>query len=468
MNTVTSTPSTEQDLFAPDPLAPLWSWEPDRGYQITVNRWQKSAGFLRAAVPGAISTTRQTEILNPAIIRSSAINEGVIDGIDTMTGEMVHHDPVTAYRAFRRRVDSPNVCIFGDVGTGKSSLLKTVYLLRQLLLLGRRAVVISKKMQGDDADEYAPAAKLLGVKPVRLTLDGTGSRLNILDPAVTGTKGPYAILVDTLTLMSGKRPDKWERQVLRRALAAVYKSAGEATPVLDDLIAELYRHRAPGVAPQLIGDRVLTAAWGLAAELEELTEAYGGIFSGETSAEVTLGKKLTVFDISDLPEEGPVLSVVMSVINTWVLEQLKTRRAAGYRDVLFLIVEEGWYLVRGPMGARLRSNARLSRALGLVLVVAIHHPSDIPADDPAIAFIQDAGTVYVYRQARPADALAAVELAGMHPDAVEYVQRLPKGEHYLKVGLEPERRVRHLRSAIETSIADTDGGLGGHPAQEAA
>lgn len=467
MTTVTDAPQRE-DLFTPDPLAPLWSWEPDRGYQITVNRWQKAAGFLKAAVPGAISTTRQTEILNPAIIRSNANDDGVLDGIDTMTGELFHHDPVTAYRAFRRRVDSPNVCIFGDVGTGKSSLLKIVYLLRQVLLLGRRAVVISKKMQGDNEDEYAPVARLLGVKPVRLTLDGTGSRLNLLDPKVTGSKGPYAILVDALTLMAGKRPDKWARQALRRALASVYKNAGDTVPELGDLIAELYRHEAPAIAPKMIGDRILTAAWGLAAELEELTDAYGGIFSGQTSAEVSLGRKLTIFDVSDLPEEGPVLSVVMSVINTWVLEQLKARRAEGHRDVLFLIVEEGWYLVRGPMGARLRSNARLSRALGLVLVVAIHHPSDIPADDPAIAFIQDAGTVYIYRQARPKDAEAAVQLAGMHPDAVPFVQRLPKGESYVKVGLEPERRIRHLRSSIEERVTDTDGGLGGQQLKDAA
>lgn len=91
---------------------------------------------------------------------------------------MIAHDPVTAYNASSRLVSSPNVVVIGDVGSGKSSLTKTVYVIRPLLLNKRRAVVFDKKDRGGEG-EYGELARAYGREPIKFAVDGraTGPRI---------------------------------------------------------------------------------------------------------------------------------------------------------------------------------------------------------------------------------------------------------------------------------------------------
>ncbi|MDN5769166.1 MAG: hypothetical protein L0H78_25615, partial [Humibacillus sp.] len=73
----------------------------------------------------APTTTRQAEILNPALVASPTDDEGVAIGRDLLSNSPVAHDPFTAYQ--RKVITSPSVIVLGLIGSGKSSLLKTVY-----------------------------------------------------------------------------------------------------------------------------------------------------------------------------------------------------------------------------------------------------------------------------------------------------------------------------------------------------
>src|SRR5690606_5558241 len=92
---------------------------------------------------GAQSTTRQAEILHAAAIAPPTDNQGVAIGRDVLSRTLVAHDPHTAYA--RKVITSPATVICGNVGSGKSSLIKTAYVLRPLILKNRRVVVLDKK-----------------------------------------------------------------------------------------------------------------------------------------------------------------------------------------------------------------------------------------------------------------------------------------------------------------------------------
>ncbi len=88
----------------------------------------------------------------------------------------------------------------------------------------------------------------------------------------------------------------------------------------------------------------------------------------------------------------------------------------------------------------------------------------MPADDPAIAFIKEAGTLHLFRQSKRDDAEMVATLAGLKPSAVEQLMPLPAGQYFTKVGLQADTRVRHVRSSVEARITYTWQGLMGDEA----
>lgn len=431
------------------------------GYVRKRNRLLQQAGFYSPAVKGAPSTTRQTEILNPGVLAAPTNFEGILIGEDTLSKTAVAHDALTAYR--RGIVDSPNVCTIGDVGAGKSSLTKSVYVLRPLLLQGRRCVVIDKKLQ-EGQGEYTPVANAFGIDPIRMVIGDAGYRLNLLDPALQGGDkggGMLGVLLATTQILNDEVPlDAWEKKALRVALrrAMAHAEAEERTQViadvhgyLGDVDGDWFRQMRESAK-----DRMHEAGLTVAFLLERMFEEMPGLFDGETSKAVSLDRKLTVFDIAALPEAGPSIPIAMMLINAWTLGTIKQNPG---KFTTNFDVEEGWFLVGGPMGQVLRSNSKLARALGMSVYANLHHISDIPVDDPAIAFIKEAETLHLFRQAKADDAQLAAQIAGLRPGAAEALMTLPNGHHFLKVGRQAEVRVRHVRSPLETELTDSDGAL---------
>ena len=432
--------------------------------------WQQPGSILRTQVGrarrglyapqlrGAPTTTRQAEILNTAIIGAPTGTRGIVTGRDVLSRTSIAHDPVTGYNGTPRTVSSPNVVILGDVGSGKSALTKTAYVLRPLLLAKRRAMVFDKKDEGGEG-EYAAAVRRYGAEPIRFTTDGTGTRLNLLDPTISrgsGTQGQMRLLGVIARLARDDHAlNEWEEEALRAALTRTLGQSDHRIPVLADVLPNLSRVADladyDGLSPQAI-DALHHAGLSVRFTLNSLLQDYAGLLDGETSRDVDLTGKLTSFDISQLPEDGPAVPAVMAIGHMWLLGRLRDDRGWATN----CIYEEGWHIAAGPSAGLARANQKLSRGLALSNVFVFHKGSDIPPGSPGMAMIQEAQTVHIYRQSRADDARWCRDTFSLAPETGQQIERLPDGHRFDKIGSRPETLVQHIRSPWEIAITDTD------------
>ena len=476
--TIRSSPEIADDVtdeLAPGRDANGFPVPAEGGYQPKRRKLLTRIGYYGPLVTGAPSTTRQVEILNPAPIASPMEFQGLLSGIETLSSTPATNDQFAAFRA--GKVTSANVCTIGDVGVGKSTLMKCDYVLRPLVLKGRRVVVIDiKPFTGDSKfGEYTPVAAAIGVEPIRFIIADTstsaareGVTLNLLDPRLLQTQlvpGPTgmvqmvqqaaAVLNDNIEL------NRFEKKAVRVAVLHALRSAedtGRAANILDvlDRIGDMDVPEYAGLS-SFVKDHQELAGYGARILLERIPEEMPGLFDGDTSKSVALDQKATFFDFSQLPEDGPARSIGMMLANAWTIGAIRTSKEQQQTN---FCVDEGWFLVGGPMGAVIRSNSKLSRALGLSNVVNIHHVADIPTEDPAISFIKEAGTLHLFRQARQDDAQQAAAIAGLRTGASDYLMTLPQGHHFKKVGIDAETRVAHIRSSLEKKITETNYAMG--------
>lgn len=419
-------------------------------------------GWYAPALRGAPSTTKQAEILNTALIGPPTGIAGIVNGRDSLSKTLIAHDAATAYNSDPRQVTSPNVLVFGTVGSGKSSFVKTVCVIRPLLLKHRRAVVFDKKDEGGQG-EYADLARRLGAEPLRFTTDGTGTRLNLLDPVIargTGLKGQFRLLAAvTRVARNDEALTKWEEEAVRAALKTLHaQEDGGRARVAADLLPYLgrvvddpdYRDLSASARDQL-HRAGLSVRWALTGLLDE----YAGLLDEETSTAVDLSHKLTSFDLSQLPDDGPAVPVVMAIGNMWLTGRLRHER--GW--VTNVIYEEGWHMIGGPSAQLVKSNQKLSRSLGISNVFVMHKGTDIPPESPGYTVVQEAQTVYVFNQARTEDARWAAGTFGFASETAATLMRLKAGHCVFKYGANPETHLQHVRSTWEAEVTDTDTAL---------
>jgi len=438
---------------------PPWSRP---GSRLRTNVRAARSGFYAPALPGAPTTTRQAEILNTALIGPPTGTQGVVIGRDVLSRTSIAHDPITAYNAVPREVSSPNVIIMGDVGAGKSTHTKANYVLRPLLLQGRRCVVFDRKDQAGEG-EYSQVVRRYGYEPIRFTADGTGTKLNLLDPVIlegTGLQGQARLLNIVTRLARGDQAlGAWEEEALRAALRTTIDQVGDRrAPVLADVLPNFgnvvddpdYRSLSASARDDL-HKAGLSVRWTLNGLLDE----YAGLLDGETSSTVDLSGKLTSFDISQLPDDGPAVPVVMAIGNMWMLGRL--RRDRGWATTV--VYEEGWHMIGGPSAQLIKANQKLSRGLGISNVFVMHKGSDIPADSPGMAIIQEAQTICIYRQSRPEDATWCQHTFGLAAETADTIEKLRDGHFIFKYGSHPETHAQHILSGWEAHITNTDEAL---------
>ncbi|PPK98181.1 hypothetical protein CLV92_102334 [Kineococcus xinjiangensis] len=444
----------------PEEPAPTgWQDVPEpQGFSVRRSLRRARRGWYAPVAAPALTTTRQAEVLNTAIVAAPTDPYGIIVGRDRLSNAPVAHDPFTAYE--KGEITSPAVVVLGVVGAGKSSLLKTVYVMRPLILSNRRVVVMDKKDRGGQG-EYAELTRAFGTEPLRFVVGGGGTTLNILDPTVlagSGVAGQARLLSALAELANNGMPldAKRERPALRAALRATLQraEADGRIPVLADLLprlgeihAEFADHSA--AAKEKIHQAGLNVRHLLSALL---SDELSGLFDGHTSPNVRLSDRLTTFDISQLPDDSPAVSMVMAVANVWLLGTLRHHR--GLRTNF--IAEEGWDLVGGPGGRVFQRNSKLARGLGLSNIAALHHIADIPEHDPAVAMLKEAQTVHLYRQDRAEDIDACLRMYNLDRGARQTLANLESGHHLLKIGNRREIHVEHVRSRLERGLTNTD------------
>lgn len=418
-------------------------------------------GAYAPQAAGAPTTTRQGEILNPALLASPADTNAIAIGNAKLTRSMFAHDPFSAYQA--KRITSPSVLILGVIGTGKSSLLKTVYVVRPLLLQKHRVVMVDRKDQ-DGEGEYADLTRALGGEPFKMLIGGHGTILNPLDPAITAVIG-VTRQVEILRGMiehvnNGHALDKWENESLRVALALTLRRCEQqgSVPTLNHLVPSLgsMDHHEWDDFSGAAKERIHQSGLGVRFLLTRtVSEELSGLFDGPTSSRVNLEAKLTTFDISQLPEGSPAAGMVMAIAQAWTLGRL--RRQRGW--VTNFGVEEGWDMVTGPIARSLKSQQLLARGLGLSTITAMHHLRQVAQDAQGREMLQEPQTIHLFQQDREEDVTACIENFNLDPQSAQTLRNQPQGHHLLKIGNAPEIPIEHVRSDFERRLSDTDAAM---------
>lgn len=368
-----------------------------------------------------------------------------------LLGGSFSYDPFDLYAA--GALTNPNVVVVGQIGRGKSALVKT-YLWRQSLL-GTQAWIIDPK------GEYGPLARAWGVEPLSLSPGGR-LRLNPLEESSGSAERAAGLLSALAEACLGRLLGPRERAALDVALSSA-REAARGHPLIGHVVEALF-HPETGRASALATDAATLGEDGREVALELRRLASGdlrGMFDGPTSPGLRLDAPLVVLDLSAV-YGSPALGALMACAVAWV-QAAWARPGAGRR---LLVVDEAWATLASLGVARwLQASWKLSRSYGVANLAVLHRLSDLKAVGPAGSeqvmlaegLLADSETRVVYAQA-PGEARASQDLLGLTATEVDLLPRLGRGVGLWKVG----RRsflVEHRLSDLERRLVDTDSAM---------
>jgi type IV secretory pathway VirB4 component len=418
--------------------------------------------------PGHSATTAHFGAAYPFLAEPGLGARGPYIGADAFGGSFAY-DPWELYGA--GALGGPNMLVIGQLGRGKSSLVKT-YLHRQAVF-GREAWAIDPK------SEYAPLARALGGTVIALAPGGS-VRLNPLSPR--GGREAQLGLLRAVAEAALSRPLTPEEDAgLRVALDFVNAAALEREPTLPEIVAALLRPAAEMVAKlETQPDAFAAAARQAALALQRLCEGdLRGMFDAPTTSGLDLDAPLVVLDLSAVSDSA-ALGILMTCAAAWQHSVLAARKRAAEAGgapgpKVISVLDEGWRIASHIGVAEwLQRSFKLSRSLGVQNVIVMHRLSDLGAAGDAGSrqarlaegLIADADTRVIYAQ--PPDQREALRnLLGLTSTELELVGTLRTGEALWQVG----RRsflVYHRLSAAERAIVDSDARMRVEPGAEVA
>jgi hypothetical protein len=408
-------------------------------------------GPMRARVPAVRMSTANLQAVYPWLAPPALGDDGVFVG-RTVTGEAWCYDPWTLYQA--GIVTGPNMLVAGQLGSGKSALVKT--LLWRHRAIGRRAWVIDPK------GEYGALAAACGTTPIRLG-GGSPVRINPLDPGDRVSCDDLAArrtrLVTALAASTLDRPlTPSETTACELAVAAATADAAGVVTLPDVVHALL--HPVDGAAVAAVAMTAADAADAgriPALALRRLVHGdLAGIFDGPSTVDPSAD--VVVLDLSAVADTDAE-PLVMACAHSWLTQAV----AARPDDHLMVVLDEAWRVLRHVHIARwLRASWKLSRAWGVANIAVIHRLSDLAAAGPAgseqhqlaLGLLADSQTRVIYAQPPDVvgDTAPALDLTDVEAAAVP---AFPRGRALWHVG---DRRcvVDHLITAAELAITDTD------------
>ncbi len=390
-------------------------------------------------------TTAHLQAVYPFVCEGGLGKNGVYIGQDLLGGAFIYD----AFELYEQGVlTSPNMLVAGQLGRGKSAVIKTLCL-RQLVF-GRQIVIMDPK------GEYAPLARFCGGSVIRLEPNGS-VKLNPLDARIA-RHDQLRLLNAVCAAVLGRPLRPQERSAVEAALSVI--TAGRRKPTLPLLVAALLEPREEA-ATSLVTDRATLTEWGreVAFELRRLVSGdLKGMFDATTTKGIELDAAFVVMDLSAV-YDSDALGILMTCAAAWLHALLQ--RGTG-RKTLF-VVDEAWAILSNLAIAKwLQASFKLSRSNGLQNIAVMHRLSDLAAtgaagsqqERVATGLLSDAETKVVYAQPH-AEIEATAKLLGLTATERTLLPLLERGVALWKVG-ERSFLVRHHMGATEADLVDTD------------
>lgn len=374
------------------------------------------------------ATTRNVGGVFP-FLDAPALPSSVYVGANRESGASFCWCPFGLYATGHLR--GPNCLILGQLGLGKSSLVKTI--IGRHALHGRTAFVVSPK-----PGEYDRLAKSIGAERVRLEPGGETT----VNPLTGWGSTPIEQLSRLLAIAAavlGRELTMQERATAREVLSEA-RTCGEIT------------------IPGLAGMTGWAGAEDVRHALNELCVGeLAGMFDGPTTSGLRLDGHV-VLDLGSLWNSS-ALSVAMVAAAGW----MRAIVAAKDQHPRFLVIDEAWRALASVAAAEMmQTSTKNSRGFGIANILVVHKLADLEVAGDKGSRVQglvanllaDMETRVIFRQP-PDQVETTARLLGLTDTEAARLPGLDIGEALWKVG----RRsfiVTHRRSKMEEAITDTD------------
>lgn len=324
--------------------------------------------------------------------------DGVFVGQDLYSGGSFVYDPWVLYA--RGIITAPNVVLAGIVGSGKSSLAKSLY--TRSIPFGRRVYV-----PGDPKGEHTAVAKAVGGRAIVLG-HGLNTRLNPLDEG----HRPSGLSNEqwAITVASRRRDliGSLAETVLARGLTPLEHTA------IDLALTRTVRENTVPILPMVV-DRILRPTADADDRLADDGRLVGhalrrlvagdlaGLFDGPSTVTFDPTLPMISLDLSRVTENSTLISVLMTCSSAW-MESALLDPNGGQRWVIY---DEAWRLMSHPaLLRRMDAHWRLARHYGIANMLIFHKLSDLDnvgdagsaMRSLASSLLANAETRIVYRQ----------------------------------------------------------------------
>ncbi len=412
----------------------------------------------RLRLPSHRATSEVLAGAYPFLAEAGLGSDGVFVGQDAWSGGGFCFDPWVLYA--QGVITNPNCLLAGVLGKGKSCLAKS--LATRSIAFGRRVYV-----PGDPKGEWTAVAKAVGGQAIELG-GGNDNRLNPLDPGpraagqsdqawAATVRTRRRVLLGSLAESSLGRPLRaMEHTALDAALTAACSDT--ATPTLPMVVCALLEPRL-GQSGVTV-DQLTVDGREVGHALRRLVSGdLSGLFDGPSTVTFDPSLPLVSLDMSRIQGSDQLVAMVMTCASAW-MEAALSDPEAGQRWVIY---DEAWRMIRQPaLLARMQSQWKLSRGLGIANLMVIHRLSDLDAvggaDSEARALAQgllaDCSTKIIYQQ-ETSEAPHTADVLGLSVAERAQLPDLQVGEGLWRVG-QRAFVVRHLVTEGELLLFDTN------------
>lgn len=396
----------------------------------------------------------------PFLAEAGLGSDGLFIGQDAWSGSSFCFDPWVLYA--QGVLTNPNCLLAGVVGRGKSTLAKA---------LATRSIAFGRKVYvpGDPKGEWTVVSRSVSGPAGAIELGGgLPTRLNPLDEgprssAMGDAEWKLAVTSrrrDLLRAVTESALARDLRAVEATALFTALETAvsGNDVPILPQVVTAMF-HPGNDVDGSTVKQLVEDGREVAHALNRLVTGDLGGLFDGPSTTRFDPSLPMVSLDLSRIQGSDQLIALVMTCSSAW-MEAALTDPNGGQRWVIY---DEAWRLLRqAALLARMQSQWKLSRALGIANLMVIHRLSDLDAvgeanseaRNLALGLLADCSTKIIYAQEAGEATKTATALGLSSTEAAE-LPGLIRGEGLWRI---KERAfvVNHLCTAGELELFDTN------------